>query len=55
VKPFSVKEVAVLLADKVLKDRKERENISSLYGSDASVEERVESLLSVMTRKTRWN
>lgn len=49
VKPFSVKEVAVLLADKVLKDRKGEKTSLRYMDPTLPVEERVESLLSVMT------
>ena len=49
VKPFSVKEVAVLLADKVLKDRKGEKTSLRYMDPTLRVEERVESLLSVMT------
>ena len=48
-KPFSVKEVAVLLADKVLKDRKGEKTSLRYMDPTLPVEERVESLLSVMT------
>ena len=48
-KPFSVKEVAVLLADKVLKDRKGEKTSLRYMDPTLPVEERVESLLNVMT------
>lgn len=44
-----MKEVAVLLADKVLKDRKGEKTSLRYMDPTLPVEERVESLLSVMT------
>ena len=49
VKPFMVKEVSVLLADKELKDRKGEKTSLRYMDPTLPVEERVESLLSVMT------
>lgn len=49
VKPFTVKEVSVLLADKLLKDRKGEKTALRYMDPTLPVEERVESLLSVMT------
>lgn len=53
IKPVTVKEVSVLLTDKVLKDRKGEKTSLCYMDPSLPVEERVESLLSVMTAEDK--